>query len=440
MKKNQRLLFGGILAFTMLGILILNLFTPMIADDYRYAFRFDTDTRLTQFSQIMPSLLAHARLINGRLTPHFFVQLFTLLPRFVFIVCNTLIYLLLLMGIYTLCRRTDTRYDWKLLLILDGALFLLPPAFGQSFLWLSGSLNYLWRDALMVWLLIPFADQVFRQPKPIKPLQITLLALGGLFLGNMSENMSAAAALMIGFCSLWLLIQRRKVPGWMILTTITTLCGWLLLMLAPANRLNAGQSLSGGMNALLQNAQAALQMWMNHGLWLTISFSVFLFIAAWSQEAQRDRLAFALGLFLCALLGNFAMIASPYYPERAFSGIVVLLLLANGVAMYACAVDRWHLVVVRSLCFVLTLLMGLEMLYALPSGYNRYQLYKARAAQVQAAKQAGETDITTFGILGNTRFDAFDGLNELTTDPTYFPNVYFAKYYGLDRVVANRFE
>ena len=88
----------------------------------------------------------------------------------------------------------------------------------------------------------------------------------------------------------------------------------------------------------------------------------------------------------------------------------------------------------------LALVMALQMTYALPSAYNRFRLALARERQAAAAHEEGLSRLTTYGIKGNSRFDPFFQLNELTEDSEYFPNVYFARYYGLDSVVVDRYE
>ena len=158
MKRKGALPFALIAATVFVAMLVLNLLTPMIADDYRYAYRFDTLTRLQSVWDIFPSLAAHASILNGRYVPHFFVQLFLLMPRPIFAVVNALCFMALLMGMYRLIKPAQAQYDSKVLLMVSGATFLFPPVFGQSFLWLCGATNYLWCDALMIWALVPFAD------------------------------------------------------------------------------------------------------------------------------------------------------------------------------------------------------------------------------------------------------------------------------------------
>jgi hypothetical protein len=184
-RNRDRLWFGLILAVTFTGMLALNLLTPLLADDYLYAFSFATGERITSVGDIFPSLAAHAATMNGRLTPHFFVQLFVMLPRWIFAILNSFVYLALLLGMVRLSARVGERYPWRLLLIVSGAVFLLPPAFGQSFLWLAGSVNYLWCDALMVWLLVPFADFYLRGKSTTGMGRMTLMVLGALLMGNM---------------------------------------------------------------------------------------------------------------------------------------------------------------------------------------------------------------------------------------------------------------
>lgn len=438
MQKRNRLIFTIILASVFALALALNLLTPLVADDYMYAFRFDTGARLENVADIFPSLAAHARVMNGRLAPHFFVQLFTLLPRQIFAAVNAVMFMLLVLGVHALARG-NASHDWKLLTVIAGGIFLLPPAFGQSFLWLAGSVNYLWCDALMVWLLLPFANAVFRdRPSPRAAARV-LMAPGALFLGNMSENVSAAAIFVMGLCILWLWRSRRRAPLWMFTTLACAVAGWLLLMLAPANRVNVAQSASG-LNALFEHFETALSMWLAHGLVTSLAFILLFCFYRREEGADANRCAFAMGLFIASLLCNFAMTASAYYPERAYTGSCLMQIAACALLLAPGPAPRGRAAVKEALAVGLALVMALSGLCAVPNAYNRYRLAQARVAEVCAMRDAGKRDVVTFGISGNSRFDAFDGLNELTDDASYFPNVYFAKYYGLDSVVIERIE
>ena len=81
MKKviNSRKVYLSILFIIFMLMLLCNILTPKIVDDFSYHFSFATGERITNVFQIFPSMMAHAEKMNGRLIPHFFVQLFEML-------------------------------------------------------------------------------------------------------------------------------------------------------------------------------------------------------------------------------------------------------------------------------------------------------------------------------------------------------------------------
>jgi len=79
------------------------------------------------------------------------------------------------------------------------------------------------------------------------------------------------------------------------------------------------------------------------------------------------------------------------------------------------------------------------MLQALPNDYNRYRLYEARTAEIVALREEGETDIHTFGVLSRSKYDMF-GPIELGSDPDSWLNQATARYFGVEKIAADRFE
>ncbi len=436
--KLDRRLFYAILLLTFLPILLLNILTPMVADDYMYCYRFDNQERVQSLADILPSMVTHAQVLNGRVAPHILAHLFLMLPRVIFTVLNALMYIAFMLGIYHLAKPANAHYDWKLLLIIDGAVFLLPPIFGQTYLWLTGSISYLWRDTLMVWVFAAFADAVFKQKAVTGVLKTVLLALASFYICNSTENVSAAILFFMACCIGWLLLKHRRVPLALFVSFAFAGISWLLLLLAPASAGNIRASASG-LDQIFNNFQTALSLWKEHALWPSIVFIGMLFIAMTNKEKDPDRIAFAIGLFLCSLISNFIMASAYYYPLRAFVGCTNFLILA-GVIVLGEIPATWRLTLTNAAAASLSLLMALQMVSALPYAYNRYQLANARIAEVHAQRDAGIADITTFGILGKSPYDAFYDIHELTTDADYFPNVFFAKYHGLDRIIVDRFE
>lgn len=113
---------------------------PEMLDDY--SFKFKGNTRITSFGQILIYQYKHYLNSNGRAIVHTIIQIFDcLLGKVVFNLCNAVVFVLFLWLMVQLYRLRLTAMN--LLLTFATLLFLLP-AFGETMLWMSGSVNYLW--------------------------------------------------------------------------------------------------------------------------------------------------------------------------------------------------------------------------------------------------------------------------------------------------------
>ena len=83
-----------ILGFLMM--LVLNLLTPLIADDYAYSFIHGTYKRVHNLLDVIISQADHYMTWGGRSIAHSFAQTFLMLPKWVFSICNSGIYTLII--------------------------------------------------------------------------------------------------------------------------------------------------------------------------------------------------------------------------------------------------------------------------------------------------------------------------------------------------------
>lgn len=431
--SKQKWGFRALLALLFGLMLLLNFFAPRLADDFHYAYSFATNEKLTSVWDIFPSLEAHTRAMNGRSTPHFLLQLFTMLPDWVFDVLNSGVFVLLIVGMLRLVNGRQT-YDILLLCALTGAVFLLVPGFGSSFLWMAGSCNYLWCDVLLIWLLVPFADAVLDRPhRPSLVMQLLMIP-AALFFGNMSQNVSAAGAMLMVLSILWLVWKRKPVRWWMVLTALAALAGWYLCLSSPAD---IGRIKYGTFNfgQILDNFQTAASYMLTHGSKPAMALLILTAIS-WHEGMDKERLAVIIGLLLAALASNYSMLASIYYPDRAFTGSVLMLIC--GCAFALPKIARKPLKTALALCLIFGMI--LHLLHALPDIYDCYAMYNAREAEVYEAVQNGETEWTTYGIDSRSRFDGFHELHDLNIFSDSTINTYYARYHGLESISINRVE
>ena len=92
-RERRRLI--GCLALVFLLTFLFSSLTPLIADDYNYAFSWATNGRVRSIADIAASMETHRAYTNGRVFSHGLVQLFVMLPKAAFNLVNALMLTLL---------------------------------------------------------------------------------------------------------------------------------------------------------------------------------------------------------------------------------------------------------------------------------------------------------------------------------------------------------
>lgn len=68
--NSEKIKVGIIFMTVFVLFLLLNILTPLYADDYSYSFSFATGERINNISQIIPSQIIHYYNLNGRSIAH----------------------------------------------------------------------------------------------------------------------------------------------------------------------------------------------------------------------------------------------------------------------------------------------------------------------------------------------------------------------------------
>ena len=141
---DLRIRCGVLLAAVCVVMYLLNRFSPMCCDDWHYVFIFGTLEPISSLKDIFVSQYHHYLQFNGRLPVHVLVQLFDgLLGKAVFNVFNAMMFALCLWALARV-TKSDKKDYYKVMSVAFAVLFLVMPGFKDVFLWLSGSINYLW--------------------------------------------------------------------------------------------------------------------------------------------------------------------------------------------------------------------------------------------------------------------------------------------------------
>ena len=223
-----------------LAYLVLNLLTPEYHDDFVYKFMFEGGTvnydhPVRNIGDIFISQVDHYHSVNGRSIVHLLVQLCTgLLGKTVFDFLNVIVFCAL---IYLLKIPLDKCKQW-LAISVTLALVLLMPRFKDTFLWMTGSINYLWSATAAMGFLLIYEKRRDRSVDwSLLPLLVAALLLGWTHEGI---TLPLGVALVISH-----LLHIKKNRGQGLWLALAYLAGGCIIALAPGTIARSG--MEGGL-------------------------------------------------------------------------------------------------------------------------------------------------------------------------------------------------
>lgn len=406
-------------------VLALNLMTPYYADDYSYMFNFVTKERIGSFGDIFQSLGIHYTNVNGRLPVHFIAHFLLWMGKVPAALCNTAAFMAVITLAYVQVFGTLRRFRPLCWLGIFGLVWALTPAFGQSFLWTTGSANYLYGILLILSFLT-----IYRFGPRGKGMAALLLPLG-ILAGWTNEN-TACALIVILLC---LLVreaaEKRRMPLWMVTGLAGTVIGFMLMLMAPGQQARlSGSGGTGGLTAMLYRAGVITYDCLRY-CWFGILLYLLLLIR-WKRKGGKWKDLLMPAVFLLAGLASiYSMSVSPQFPERVWSGPILYCVMSL-MALYALQTPirvKKEGLAALALAAVCWLGTGFGPLGA------TYDAVAARHADAESQLAAGSTQLTLTVVRGSgNRFDCVDPYGDLSTDSADWKNAALARFYGVDAV------
>lgn len=433
-KWNHSLLAAVITAAAVfLGMLILNILTPYICDDFSYRLNFMTKEPLGSVWEIIPSMYAHSYKMNGRLIAHGLAQLFMLMDPIVFDLVNAAVFTLTLYLIHKLCSG---RRNVLVFLGIVCLFWLCTPVYGQVVLWQVGAANYFWALTGCVLFFTPSLVR-FQTGRELlsRKWHWAAFCVYGFFFGWHNEIASFVGMCMV-LCLILLdpLMNGKKLEYHRFLPILFAAAGYIVMLSAPAQVANK-QADSLTLVLLLRRFLSCGWMLVKYGTPLLVLFCIT-FLRGIRAKLPRKPLVLS-GLFaLAGLCANFMPLAATYYPARCMCTTVLMLIMAIAFVAAPLLEIRDD----RRVCMACLLLLVLM----LPTGFfgvrdiaGCHRQFEAREALIEEALDNGIRDVTANIVQPKTRWSGFWELRDLSpTDPETWPNGSMAKYYGLDSLIG----
>lgn len=428
---QSRIALAALFVCVFLAVFVMTSLTPMLADDFSYSFSYaEAGKRIETLRDAAASLRAHYHSMNGRMISHGLAMLFLLAPKPLFNVCNALNACLLLWMLFRFV--SGERRELLLCLLAAFLIWTFTPVFGQSYLWLDGSLNYSWAVCAQLLFLFPYFCEYRGREYRLKASAVGRLAflLLAFAAGAYSENASSAG-IFIAFCFLALTWKKRRPPLYLCLGFCVACAGFLFMILAPAEKTRAAQ---WDWLTLARNVQRVFEAPQQTLLWLYILFAVLLTLSV-MRGADRGLLASALVFFLGSLVSIAVFVFAYYFPWRSLCCTTVYLVLACLLLLQGLRETglRWPVPVLTAalaVSFVFSFVLGLgDILVLSLEGRQRDALLR------QAARE-GTACVEVRQYSSNTKYAASYLLPDVYEESWRWPNYDIARYYGVEAVVG----
>lgn len=433
MKKNklsEKQQMKLILVIIFLMIFVLNLLTPIIADDYSYSLALD-DTKIDSLMDIINYQVWHYFNWGGRTIAHTVAQIFLPFPKIIFSFINSLVYVLLIFLMY-LHIKGKNKDKPLYLLIIHLSLWFLLPVFGQTCLWLVGSCNYLWTTTLILLFLRIYK----KNDKSSSVLKLVAIFFLGILAGWTNENTSAGLiAILLGNLIIDRITKKRKKISKMQLSgLIGVLIGFLIMILAPGNFVRTAE-FKDDTFILLKIIKRAIDITITAGSYL-LPIIIFLVIALSIKIYNKKKIEEEAYVFIAgSLVAIYSMVLSPTFPTRSWTGVIVYQLIACLILFYN--MDKIHKIykyIIVDCCIIFSTIYITQYMDLGKDINNLRSTWKDRISEIE---KLDNNDKITFDkyIPYNSKNPAWE-LSDLSVDDTQWPNTAIAKYYKIKSISA----
>ena len=323
-KKVMGILTGILTVVSVLVMYLTHRRVPFMMDDLWYSTILSDDTPIQSLADIVKSQIWHYHNWGGRSMTHGILQLTLLAGEQVADILNIVI-TLLLAG--TVCLVAREKHLWAFFGAM-GMMLGLNANWKMSMFWQAGAANYLYITVFILLFAFCYLREVGEETglRPLPGITLWIVPLG-ILAGWSNENMGPVVWLLSVVVILATAKKEKKVPCWMLLGSIFSLLGSIMVIAAPGNFVRSSQvpeNSYGFLWRIFLRCYAESKAAMEYLFPTLLVLAAVLLIGKFALKIEIGRQN--LLLLLMALLSWGAMGMSPHYPDRASFGTMMLLI------------------------------------------------------------------------------------------------------------------
>ena len=431
-KKNGIFLLSVVVLLAV--FFVLNVLSPFAADDYSFMYSWEDGTRITSMSQIFETLVCVYETLIGRMISVFFCIFFLMFPKDVFNVVNTIVFVATVVLIYKL---TDKKKKFSVLIFFMIPVFfwIFMPTYGQLFLWLNGSINYLWSYFFALLFMMPYIS-LYRNPdKKRKRWAAIGLCIYGLLFGSYVENVSFATAFVCFLMVVAVMYEKKSIKKylWYVYPIIAAAMGFMVFLLSPGEMdTHTGSFHLGTMIKMLITIFLA---YYKYTKLLLICFAIFMTMAV-SFHVDKKEIGISVFCILISLVSAAVLCAGSYLAERSLGVSVFFVIVANINLMQALRNTNSQECVVYCICWYFIISNVMTFWNGSYDIFDTNRRWHARDCYIREQVSSGVKVLQVPFLEPATTFCCLYGLEDVETKESgeVWPNSVIAKYYGLDKI------
>jgi len=454
MEKKKKNLTLAILGISFLVVLVFNILTPMVSDDFDYASQARSAASLLDlFKQEYNQYMTW----NGRTVTFMLFRIFLCTPDIVLKVANSLMFALLSVLIYFNIERQE-RWDPFVMLLIHLGLWIFGVAFAQTILWECGAFVYLWGMTIIM-LFVTLTRRYLKDGKNHGILAAIGLFFLGVAAGWCNENTSGGALLLLLMILAYRIKKKKKSPLFLYAAVIGNIIGLGLLVLGPGvrNRASFADDNYSGILKYIARFQK-LTLYVEEEFFVlivifaaTIIWSILCMQASGSKMSLKNiiyRLRFRLTFFFLSIATVYALVATSLPQVRALFGAGVFLLIAciqglrDNLSLDAPFGDKVRGQMLRFVYGTVSFALTMYLVFTwIDCGVDLQRIkrdYDEKVSYIEEQKALGNDDIVIakYHTDFDNKYTCVYGDMELTDDPSYWTNVQYENYFGVSKITA----
>lgn len=418
-----------ILCFFLL-ILVLNVLTIPYADDFPYSISNGIfDIFRLEYIQYMTW--------GGRSVAHILARIFLALPKIVFNVTNSLMFVFLIILIYLHSKGKNSKDSPLTFAFIAILIFVFSPMFGQTVLWETGACNYLWTTCIILTFLYIYRMNGMNWNNRLLVLPIFIL---GILAGWSNENMGGACILFTLIFLAFKHFEDKRITIWMIAGFIGACLGFIIMILAPGNVIRALDFPQTGslIYTLTHDLTNTIDV-LREGFYLPTILLIIFATINWSMNRKFKCISFSLIYYFCGLAAVGAIILSPVPVlwDRSMFGALIFVVIALTIQFYEVIIfqDKFKI-----LCNILVFILIFESSLAYASAsfdlFYTWIQNKQRENYVQYQVENGNMNPVVFQIFKEfvTKYNPIYGLGDITPYQSFWLNKGYSEVHNLESV------